>query len=61
MTFERLANASLYLGLSMNEILELPIGLTLGLLNDKNNQQIENQNKDKKDVIQGDAKMLMGL
>lgn len=63
MTFERLANAGLSLGLSISDILELPIGFTMGLINDRNNQTIEakKEKKSNDDVVQGDARMLMSL
>lgn len=39
------------------------IGLLLGLLNEKNNQIIDFQNKEDKqeEIIQGDANMLMNM
>lgn len=66
MTFESLAVAGLSLGLSYDDILNMTIGLLLGIANEKNNQFIEMQNKNKKDndsdeVIVGDAKMLMNM
>lgn len=69
MTFESLAVAGLSLGLSMENILEFNIGLSLGLLNEQHNQFIEakkrnskKQNKDEEEtVVEGDAKMLMKM
>lgn len=66
MTFESLAIAGLSLGLTMADILDMRIGLTIGLLNEKMNQMIDYNKrreieKQKQDVIQGDASMLMKM
>lgn len=67
MTFESLAIAGLSIGLTMKDILEFKIGLTLGLLNEKNNQMIDLKikQKEKEDdtdkVIVGNAEMLMNI
>ncbi len=58
--------AGLSIGLSMNNILEFPIGLTIGLLNERSNQydeQVkEREKKEKnKDTIQGNANMLKAM
>lgn len=50
----------------MNDILSFRIGLTIGLLNEKNNQMIDlrikNQKQDDEEkVIQGNAEMLMKM
>ena len=46
----------------MNEILELDVGLTLGLLNEKSNQISDLNKKDKEEeVVQGTADMLMKM
>lgn len=46
----------------MNEILELPIGLTYGIINEKNNQILRAQKKTEEEkIIQGDATMLMKM
>lgn len=41
----------------MDNIMEQEIGLTYGLINEKNNQYIEQEKKN--DTIQGNANMLM--
>ena len=64
MTFESLAIAGLSLGLTMSDILDMRIGLTIGLLNEKMNQMYDynkRQKQEKQDVIQGDASMLMKM
>lgn len=68
MNFESLALAGLSLGLSYNDILEINIGLLIGLLNEKNNQFIEyklkqNNLKDENDetIIIGDGNMLKNI
>lgn len=60
MTFESLAIAGLSIGLTYTDILNMKIGLIIGLLNEKNNQMIDmNKNSKKEEVIQGTAEMLM--
>lgn len=49
------------IGLSFSEVLELPMGLVYGLLNEKHNQMINYENKDSTEVIQGTAEMLKGM
>lgn len=64
MTFESLAIAGLSIGLSMDNILDFEIGLTIGLLNEKSNQVLEMKIKNKKDeeeIVVGDANMLMNM
>lgn len=64
MTFESLAIAGLSIGLSMEYILDFEIGLTIGLLNEKNNQTLElriNNKKKDEEVIVGDANTLMKM
>lgn len=63
MTFESLVIAGLSIGLSYHDILEMDIGLTCGLINEKNNQMIEENKKTSSEekVIHGDAKMLMNM
>lgn len=67
MTFESLAIAGLSIGLTMNDILDLNIGLTIGLLNERSNQALEIKMKDNgkenedEVVIKGNAKMLMNM
>lgn len=64
MTFESLAIAGLSIGLSMEYILDFEIGLTIGLLNEKNNQILEMKIRNKKneeEVVVGDANMLMKM
>ena len=59
MTFESLAIAGLSVGLSMTDVYEMNVGLTLGLLNEKNNQMSDLNKKEKDDeVVIGDAEML---
>lgn len=64
MTFESLVVMGLSIGLSYSDILNMKIGLILGICNEKNNQIIEmnkqQQNK-REDVIQGNAEMLMKM
>jgi hypothetical protein len=46
----------------MEYILDFEIGLTIGLLNEKNNQAIELRNNNKKEeVVIGDANTLMKM
>lgn len=62
MTFESLAIAGLSIGLTMTDILNMKIGLLLGLLNEKMNQMSDlNKNKEEDEIIQGDGKMLMSM
>lgn len=68
MTFESLAVAGLSLGLTYTDILNIEIGLLLGIINEKNNQIMEiktgispNNDNNSEDVIIGDAKMLMNM
>lgn len=50
------------IGLSYSEVLELPIGLVFGLLNEKHNQMLANTNeKEDTEVITGTADMLKGM
>lgn len=49
------------IGLSFSEVLELPMGLVYGLLNEKHNQMTKYENKDSAEVIQGTAEMLKGM
>ena len=62
MTFESLAIAGLSIGLTMTDILNMKIGLLLGLLNEKMNQMSDlNKDKEEDEIIQGDGKMLMSM
>lgn len=50
------------IGLTYSEMLELPIGLVFGLLNEKHNQMLEDTNvKEDTEVIVGSANMLKGM
>lgn len=50
------------IGLTYSEMLELPIGLVFGLLNEKHNQMLENSDeKEDAEVIVGTADMLKGM
>ena len=61
LTFECYAISAMSIGLTFKEVLELPIGLVYGLLNEKHNQMIQVTNKEEPEVIQGDANMLMNM
>lgn len=66
MTFESLAIAGLSLGLTLSDILNMRVGLTIGLINEKNNQMIEFERKQKEknkkqEAVQGSAEMLMNM
>lgn len=62
MTFESLALAGLSIGLSFQDVLDIEIGLILGLLNEKNNQLIDlNKKKNDEEIVQGNAEMLMKM
>ena len=64
MTFESLAVAGLSIGLTMNDILDMKIGLTISMLNERSNQMLavtKGKKKNEEEVIIGDAKMLMKM
>ena len=62
-TFESLALAGLSVGLSMNEILELPLNLTMSMINEKNNQidEARKKEKPKEQVTVGNADLLKSI
>lgn len=49
------------IGLTFKEVLELPIGLVFGLMNEKHNQTINYDKKEEPEVIVGTAEMLKGM
>ena len=50
------------IGLSYSEVLELPIGLVFGLMNEKHNQMFEVEDKkEDTEVVVGTADMLKGM
>lgn len=49
------------IGLTFENALELPIGLVFGLMNEKHNQTINNEDKKETEVIVGTADMLKGM
>lgn len=71
-TFEGLVNCGLSIGLTYTDILNMKIGLLLGLINDKNNQYDKAMKESKKnskgknknnneEIIKGNANMLMNM